>query len=51
MLNTDQYKQNKQDNLTRKDRLALRDVINNPHTVINKANKGSTIIVVEDRDK
>ena len=50
MLNTDQYKQNKQDNLTRKERLALRDLINNPHIVINKADKGSTI-VVEDRDE
>ena len=50
MLNTDQYKQNKQDNLTRKERLALKDLINNPHIVINEADKGSTI-VVEDRDE
>ena len=49
MLNTDQYKQNKQDNLTRKERLALRDLINNPHIVINKADKGSTIVVEERR--
>ena len=50
MLNTDQYKQNKHDNLTRKERFALRDLINNPQIVINKADKGSTI-VVEDRDE
>ena len=50
MLNTDQYKQNKYDNLTRKKRFTLRDLINNPHIVINKADKGSTI-VVEDRDE
>ena len=50
MLNTDKHKQNKQDNLTRKERLALRELINNPHIVINKADKGSTI-VVEDRDE
>ena len=36
MMNTDKYKQNKQDNLTRKERLALRELFNNPHRVINK---------------
>ena len=50
MLNTDKHKQDKQDNLTRKERLALRELINNPCIVINKADKGSTI-VVEDRDE
>ena len=50
MLNSDKYKQEKQDNLTRKERFALRELINNPHIVINKADKGSTI-VVEDRDE
>ena len=50
MLNIDQYKQTTHDNLTRKERLALRDLINNPHLVINKADKGSTM-VVEDRDE
>ena len=50
MLNTDQYKQNKHDNLTRKERLALRDLINIPQIAINKADKGSTI-VVENRDE
>ena len=50
MLNTDKHKQDKQDNLTRKERLALRELINNPRIVINKADKGSTI-VVEDRDE
>ena len=37
MLNTDKYKQNKKDNLTRKERIALRDLIKNPHMVINKS--------------
>ena len=50
MLNTDKYKQDKQDNLTRKERLALRDLLNNPRIVINKGDKGS-MIVVEDRDE
>ena len=50
MLNTDQYKQNKHNNLTRKERFALRDLINNPQIIINKVDKGSTI-VVEDRDE
>jgi hypothetical protein len=49
MLNTDKYKQDKHDNLTRKEGLALRELINDPRIVINKADKGSTI-VVEDRD-
>ena len=49
MLNEDKHKQNKKDNLTRKERIALRDLIKNPHIVINKADKGSTI-VVEDRE-
>ena len=50
MLNTGKYKQNKTDNLTRKERIALKDLIKNPHIVINKADKGSTI-VVEDRSE
>lgn len=50
MLNVDKYKQNNQDNLTRKERIALRELIQNKHIVINKADKGSTI-VVEDRDE
>ena len=50
MLYTDKYKQNKHDNLTRKERIALSDLIKNPHVVINKADKGS-MIVVEDRDE
>ena len=49
-MNTYKHKQDKQDNLTRKERLALRELINNPRMVINKADKGSTI-VVEDRDE
>ena len=50
MLNTDKHKQDKPDNLTRNERLALRELINNPRIVINTANKDSTI-VVEDRDE
>ena len=46
MLDTDKYKQ---DNLTSKERIALRELIQNRHLVINKADKGSTI-VVEDRE-
>ena len=41
---------NKSDNLTRKERLALRELIHNHNLIINKAEKGSTI-VVEDRDE
>jgi hypothetical protein len=52
MLDTEKHKQNKRDNLTRKERIALRELITNPHTciIINKADKGSTI-VVEDREE
>ena len=52
MLDTEKYKQNKQDSLTRKERIALRELILNPHihVVISKADKGSTI-VVEDREE
>ena len=50
LLNTIKHKQDKQDNLTRKERLTLSQLINNPRIVINKADKGSTI-VVEDRDE
>ena len=50
MLDVDKHKQNRQDNLTRKERLALRELTQNPHIIINKADKGSTI-VVEDRDE
>lgn len=35
-------------NLTRKERLALNELINNPTLIINKADKGSTV-VVQDR--
>ena len=38
------------DNLTRKERIALRELLLNPHVIINKADKGSTI-VVEDREE
>ena len=47
MLNTNKYKQDKRDNLTRKEKFALKKCINNPHIVIDK---GSTI-VVENRDE
>ena len=50
MLDVDKHKQNRQDNLTRKERLALRELTQNPYIIINKADNGSTI-VVEDRDE
>ena len=50
MLDAEKHKQNKRDNLTRKERIALRELITNPHIIINKADKGSTI-VVEDRQE
>ena len=50
MLNTNKYKRDKCNSLTRKERFAFRELINNPHIVINKADKGS-VIVVEDRDE
>ena len=37
--------QTKQDNLTRKERITIRELILNPWIVINKADKGSTIVV------
>ena len=50
ILDESKYKQNKSDNLTRKERLALRELIHNHNLIINNADKGSTI-VVEDRDE
>ena len=52
MLNEDKHKvkQNKKDNPMRKEKIALRDLIKNPHIIINKADKGSSI-VVEDREE
>ena len=50
ILDETKYKQNKTDNLTRKERQALTQLIQNQHLIINKADKGSTI-VVEDRDE
>ena len=41
---------NKSDNLTRKERQALNQLTNNPTLIINKADKGSTI-VVQDRSE
>ena len=50
MLDAEKHKQNKRDNLTRKERIALKELMTNPHIIINKADKGSTI-VVEDRQE
>ena len=47
-LDESKYKQNKSDNLTRKERLALTELTHNRNLIINKADKGTTI-VVEDR--
>ena len=48
-MNTSTNK-NKSDNLTRKEREALNQLTNNPMLIINKADKGSTI-VVQDRSE
>ena len=48
MVNEYKHKQNRTDNMTRKERKALNELINNPTLIINKADKGSTV-VVQDR--
>ena len=50
IMNEHKHKQNKSDNLTRKERQALNQLIYNPMLIINKADKGSTI-VVQDRSE
>ena len=50
IMNEHKHKQNKSDNLTRKERQALNQLTNNPMLIINKADKGSTI-VVQDRSE
>ena len=50
MLDENLYKQNKHDNLTRKERIALRELMENRHIIINKADKGSTIVVTDRED-
>ena len=45
-----EYKQNKIDNLTRRERKALNELINNPTLIINKADKGSTVVVQDRSD-
>ena len=50
IMNEHKHKQNKSNNLTRKERQALNQLINNPMLIINKADKGSTI-VVQDRSE
>ena len=49
-MNEHKHKQNKSDNLTRQERQALNQLTNNPMLIINKADKGSTI-VVQDRSE
>ena len=50
IMNEHKHKQNRTDNLTKKQRGALNELISNPTLIINKANKVSTIaIVVQDR--
>ena len=44
LINECNYKQNKHDNLTRKERKALNELIHNPHLVINKADEGTTVV-------
>ena len=43
-------KQNKLDNLTRREREALKQLTDNPTLIINKADKGSTIVVQDRSD-
>ena len=50
LINECSYKQNKHDNLTRKERKALNELIHNPHLVINKADKGNTVVVKNRQD-
>ena len=42
------YIQTRPDNLTKKERIALKQLMDNPHLIINKADKGNTV-VIEDR--
>ena len=49
-MNEHKHKQNKSDDLTRKERQALNQLTNNPTLIINKADNGSTI-VVQDRSE
>ena len=49
-MNEHKHKQNNSDNLSRNERKALNELINNPTLIINKADKGSTI-VVQDRSE
>ena len=50
IINEQKHKQNKSDNLMRQEQQALNQLINNPTLIINKADKGSTI-VVQDRSE
>ena len=52
IVNEHKHKQNKSDKLTRMERKALNKLINNPtfSLVINKADKGSTIVVQDRSD-
>ena len=50
LLQEERYRQNRSDNLTRKERQSIKNLATNPNIVINKADKGSTI-VVEDREE
>ena len=42
--------QTRTDNLTREERLAIRTLANNDNIIINKADKGSTIVVLDKED-
>ena len=50
IVDEQKHKQNTTDNLTRNERKALNELTTNPTIIINKADKGSTI-VVQDRDE
>lgn len=43
-------KQKQRDNLTKQERIALKNLINNDQIIINKADKGSTVVVLSTTD-
>ena len=50
IVNEHKHKQKKTDNLTRQERKTLNELISNPTLIINKADKGSTVIVQDRSD-
>ena len=50
IVNEYKHKQNRTDNLTKKERKALNELTNDPTLIINKADKGSTVVVQDRND-